>query len=90
MAGTGALSALTRLDPADREEILRTIDAYFTSMGNTSEAARLLHVHPNTLRYRLAKISDVLGVDLDDRETRLLLELELLWERYREPHPTSA
>jgi hypothetical protein len=79
----GGLSRLCRLEPADRDETIRTLDAYFAAMGTMSEAARLLHVHPNTLRYRLAKIADMLEVDLDDRETRLLLELELLWEGYR-------
>jgi hypothetical protein len=79
-----SLSALRRLNPADRDETIGTLDAYFAAMGNISEAARLLHVHPNTLRYRLTKIADVLEVDLDDRETRLLLELELLAERYRQ------
>lgn len=81
--GAGNLSQLCRLDPVDRAESIRTLEAYFESMGTMSEAARRLHVHPNTLRYRLAKIADVIEVDLDDRETRLLLELELLWERYR-------
>lgn len=79
----GGLSRLSRLEQADRDETIRTLDAYFAAMGTMSEAARLLHVHPNTLRYRLAKIADMLEVDLDDRETRLLLELELLWESYR-------
>lgn len=82
-AAGSSLSALSRLNPADRAETILTLDAYFATMGNTSEAARMLHVHPNTLRYRLSKIADVLEVDLDDRETRLLLELELLWEKYR-------
>jgi len=83
----GGLSRLSRLEPADRDETIRTLDAYFAAMGTMSEAARLLHVHPNTLRYRLAKIADMLDVDLDDRETRLLLELELLWEGYRSHEP---
>lgn len=83
LSGAGNLSQLCRLDPADREESIRTLEAYFESMGTMSEAARRLHVHPNTLRYRLAKIADIMEADLDDRETRLLLELELLWERYR-------
>lgn len=79
----GGLSRLSRLEPADRDDTIRTLDAYFAAMGTMSEAARILHVHPNTLRYRLTKIADMLEVDLDDRETRLLLELELLWENYR-------
>ncbi len=76
------LRALTPLEPADRDEALRTLDAYFSHPGNISQAAREMHVHPNTFRYRLAKVSDLLGVDLDDRDVRLLLEIELLRQRY--------
>lgn len=76
------LRALAPLEPSDREEALRTLDAYFSHPGNVSQAARQVHVHPNTFRYRLAKVADLLGVDLDDRDERLLLEIELLRQRY--------
>lgn len=76
------LRRLAPLEPADRDEALRTLDAYFTHPGNVSQAARQVHVHPNTFRYRLAKVADLLGVDLDDRDARLLLEIELLRQRY--------
>lgn len=76
------LRALSSLEPEDREEALRTLDAYFTHPGNVSQAARQVHVHPNTFRYRLAKVTDLLGLDLEDRDERLLLEIELLRLRY--------
>jgi sugar diacid utilization regulator len=76
------LRGLASLEHEDREEALRTLDAYFTHPGNVSQAARQVHVHPNTFRYRLAKVSDLLGVNLDDRDERLLLEIELLRQRY--------
>ena len=76
------LRALRPLEPEDRDEALRTLDAYFRHPGNASQAAREVHVHPNTFRYRLAKVSELLGVDLDDRDERLLLEIELLRQRY--------
>jgi DNA-binding PucR family transcriptional regulator len=41
-----------------------------------------LHIHPNTFRYRIAKVADLLGVDLEDRDTRLIVELELLRHRF--------
>ncbi len=76
------LRALAPLEPADREEAIKTLDAYFSHPGNVTQAARQVHVHPNTFRYRLAKVGDLLGVDLDDRDERLLLEIELLRQRY--------
>jgi sugar diacid utilization regulator len=76
------LRGLRSLEPEDRLEAVRTLDAYFDQLGNVSQAARQAHVHPNTFRYRLAKVADLLGVDLDDRDTRLILEIELLRRRY--------
>ena len=76
------LRGLNSLEPADREEALRTLDAYFSHPGNVSQAAREAHVHPNTFRYRLAKVTDLLNVDIDDRDERLMLEIELLRRRY--------
>jgi hypothetical protein len=76
------LRGLASLEHEDRVEAMRTLDAYFTHPGNVSQAARQVHVHPNTFRYRLAKVSDLLGVDLDNREERLLLEIELLRQRF--------
>lgn len=78
----GPLQWLSGLEETDRAEAIAALDAYFASNGNISEAARKIHVHPNTFRYRLAKISDVLNVDLDNREDRLLVELDLLRVRF--------
>jgi DNA-binding PucR family transcriptional regulator len=61
---------------------MRTLNAYFCNPGNASEAARELHIHPNTFRYRMAKVADLLGLDLEDRDTRLIVELELLRHRF--------
>lgn len=76
------LRGLAPLEPDDRDEALRTLDAYFTHPGNVSQAARQVHVHPNTFRYRLGKVAELLDVDLDDRDSRLALEIELLRHRY--------
>jgi hypothetical protein len=77
-----ALRPLTALEAGDRDEALRTLNAYFCNPGNASEAARELHIHPNTFRYRIAKVADLLGLDLEDRDTRLIVELELLRHRF--------
>ncbi len=78
----GPLQLLSGLEDVDRTEAIAVLDAYFASNGNVSEAARQIHVHPNTFRYRLAKISDIVNVDLENREDRLLVELDLLRVRF--------
>jgi sugar diacid utilization regulator len=77
-----SLRPLSMLQQDDLDEALRTLDAYFSHPGNASEAARELHIHPNTFRYRIAKVADLLGVDLEDRDSRLIVELALLRRRY--------
>lgn len=49
---------------------------------NSSEAARLLHIHRTTLLYRLEKIYEMADIDLEDADTRLhlLLSFQLLGE----------
>ncbi|MCM0677438.1 helix-turn-helix domain-containing protein, partial [Micromonospora phytophila] len=42
-------------------ELLETLDAFFTAGGTLESAARALFVHPNTVRYRLRRISEVTG-----------------------------
>lgn len=52
---------------------LNLLRSYLLSERNLSETARLLHMHRNSVIYRIGKISDILGVDLDDPDVRLRL-----------------
>ncbi|MGI8847164.1 MAG: helix-turn-helix domain-containing protein [Candidatus Dormibacteria bacterium] len=56
-------------------ELLRTLDAFFRSHGSPTEAAAGLHVHRNTVLYRLRRVEEIAGIDLDDAVTRLNLQL---------------
>jgi len=44
--------------------LLQTATAYLETGGSLEATARLLFVHPNTVRYRLGRIGDVTGYDL--------------------------
>jgi hypothetical protein len=54
-----------------------TCRAYLDAFGDVDTAARLLDIHPNTVRYRLRQIRELPDVDLDDPTERLALMLEL-------------
>jgi purine catabolism regulator len=58
-------------------ELLRTLEAYFRHNGNISQAADALFIHRNTLIYRMERIAEITGLDLDNTETRLALQLAL-------------
>jgi DNA-binding PucR family transcriptional regulator len=62
-----------QLDPP----LVETLRAYLDSFGDVAAAARWLHVHPNTVRYRVRRIEKLLGSTLDDPDVRLLLALSL-------------
>jgi PucR family transcriptional regulator, purine catabolism regulatory protein len=61
--------------------LLETLRTYFAVNMNVAEAALRLNVHRNTVRYRLARIEELLGMRLDAPRTIANLHLALLTER---------
>jgi purine catabolism regulator len=61
-------------DAADTA-LLDTLNVYLLSECSTSGAARRLGVHRNSVIKRLARIESLLGIDLDDDDTRLALRI---------------
>jgi hypothetical protein len=58
------------LDPLDdTPDLLTTLAAWFASGFSRKGAAKTLHVHPNTLDYRLRRVAERLGLDLADPAT---------------------
>lgn len=71
------LATLADYDRKQRAELLKTLEAFFNCLGNLAHTADMLHVHRNTLLYRLKRITEISGMDLDDPEERLALWLAL-------------
>jgi DNA-binding PucR family transcriptional regulator len=70
--------SLERLRAKDRGGVLlQTLSAYLATNGSPTDAADRLHLHRNTVLYRLGRIEDLLGLDLRDAEVRLGLHLAL-------------
>lgn len=55
--------------------LMKTLDAFFRCHGSPTEIAGLLHLHRNTVLYRLRRIEDVGRLRLDNPDTRLNLHL---------------
>jgi hypothetical protein len=55
----------------------QTLRAWLDAHGDVSAAAAALHVHPQTVRYRLAGLREVFGNALDDPGARLELAVAL-------------
>lgn len=71
----GPVHDMVRADLAAGGELVRSLTAYLDAAGDVPRAARSLVLHPNTLRYRLRRVRERFGVDLDDPDTRLLVTL---------------
>jgi purine catabolism regulator len=59
------------------EEFITTLETFFEEHGNLSQTANKLHVHRNTLLYRMERIGQIGGFDLENPETRLAVHLAL-------------
>jgi hypothetical protein len=71
------LAPLRELTQKARARMEETALAYLRERGNAAAMARALEVHPQTARYRLARLRELLGEELDDPDARFELELAL-------------
>ncbi|MFE0256811.1 helix-turn-helix domain-containing protein [Streptomyces sp. NPDC059010] len=62
-------------------ELTRTLDTYFAAGGSQTNAAELLHVHPNTVSRRLERVAELLGADWSTPEKALEVQLALRLHR---------
>lgn len=74
----GLLAPLVRYDREHHGDLVKTLDAYLRHGGNSTRTADALFIHRNSLRYRLARIQALTGLDHDDPDTRLALQIGLL------------
>ncbi|MFJ8231205.1 PucR family transcriptional regulator [Streptomyces sp. NPDC094448] len=77
-----ALGPLRTYDATARPPLLPTLETYLSHAGRKAETARELHLNRQTLYNRLARISDLLGTDLDDPQSVLTLSLALRARRH--------
>jgi purine catabolism regulator len=71
-----SLGPLTEPKLRNREQLLETLEAYLV-LGSVKEAAAALKLHRHTVLYRLDKLREILGGDLEIPATRLRLQLAL-------------
>ena len=71
------LAALADLTPKARARMRETALAHLRHDGNAVAMAAEMHVHPQTARYRIARLRELLGEQLDDPDARFELQLAL-------------
>jgi hypothetical protein len=71
------LAPLDALAPAERARLIETLAAWLAHQRHTPAIAAELHVHPQTVRYRVNRLRELLGDALETPDGRFELELAL-------------
>jgi hypothetical protein len=71
------LAPLEAVPASARIRLLATLRAWLDLGGDRQAMAAALHVHPQTVRYRVGQLRSLLGAQLDDPQTRFELQLAL-------------
>lgn len=69
--------ALRDYDRKNHTDFLRTLYHYLTYIDDPTAIAKQLHIHKNTLYYRLNKLRELFPIDLNDGHVRLCLQLTM-------------
>lgn len=78
---------INRLEEYDRKhdsQLVETLEAYLETGGNIAAAARRLHTHINTVRYRLGRVEEITGRSLKSTSNRFDFQLTLQIKKLRE------
>lgn len=81
----GSLGILLNHDAEHGTNYVESLGAYLDAFGDIAAAAEKLHIHVNTLRYRLRKAKRLAGIQLDSAEERTTLMLQIRLLRIVEP-----
>ncbi|HEU5026349.1 MAG TPA: helix-turn-helix domain-containing protein [Spirillospora sp.] len=83
------LGILDGMTPGQQDRLTETLRTWLVTRGTAAEIAELLHIHPQTVRYRMRKIEQTFGEELEDPEARFGIEVALraAFLRSRRPSP---
>ncbi|RMC99532.1 hypothetical protein D9O40_11825 [Clostridium autoethanogenum] len=69
------LGSIKKYDSENKSELVKTLNTYFKFNMNKKVVSKELHIHPETLRYRLSKIEDLTGYSLHNSEGIFALQM---------------
>ena len=82
-----SLNPLRTFDVAHGAELMTTLESYLNNNGSVAAVAEELTLHRNTVRYRLAQITELTGYDPAQTQDRVQLWLALAVQRLNARHP---
>ncbi|BCW68138.1 PucR family transcriptional regulator [Arthrobacter sp. NicSoilB4] len=82
-----SLNPLRTFDATHGAELMATLESYLNNNGSVAAVAEELTLHRNTVRYRLAQITELTGYDPAQTSDRVQLWLALAVQRLSARHP---
>lgn len=79
-----ALEILGKYDRENDTELLKTLEVYVRTGCNQTDTSGILHVHLNTLKYRMNRIRELTGMDLRNQE-----EVFYVWLSFKIAEPLA-
>lgn len=83
---THTIAPLVAYDRDHNTDLMHTLETVLAHRGNISRAAQALHLHRNSLAYRLQRIKEITGLDPLDPEDAFRFHLALYLRPLVEPH----
>jgi len=71
------LGPLLQADAQEGSDYVRTLRGWLAQDRHLERSAAALHVHPNTVRYRISRAQQILGLDLKSVDNRFQIDLAL-------------
>lgn len=71
------IKPLIEYDKVNNSELIKTLKIYFECDGNMKKISKKMYMHYNTIIYRVQQIKDITGLDLENGDSRLNLEIAL-------------
>lgn len=71
------IEVLDEYDSKKSTEFVKTLKTYFECNGNLKRMSEVLYTHYNTILYRLQRIKEITGLDVEKENDRLCLHLAL-------------
>lgn len=69
------LGSLVEYDKEKDSELIETLKTYFHCGGNLKKISKEMYIHYNTIIYRIQRIKEILGIDFDNHENMLNLQI---------------
>jgi DNA-binding PucR family transcriptional regulator len=77
-----SLKKLQSYDQKHHTNLVETLEVYLDNDSNVAETAKELVVHPNTLIYRLKRITEISEIDLKDPNQKMMMFIDIKLEKY--------